>query len=82
MKQQTAIDYFISKLKEKYNVTPKDTTGGFFNIINEFTEILEETKRIEKDNMCHAWRAEKWIYHKNSVNNKSFEEYYNEKYKK
>ena len=54
MKQQTAIDYFISKLKGKYNVTPKDTTGGFFNIINEFKEIVEIAKEMEKEQISAA----------------------------
>ena len=30
MAQETVVEYFISQMKEKYNVTPKDTTRGFF----------------------------------------------------
>lgn len=56
MKQQTVVEYFISQMKEKYNVTPKDTTRGFFNIIGEFTEIVEQAKKMEKEQIEKAFQ--------------------------
>lgn len=50
-----AIDYFISKLKEKYNVLPKDNLNGFFNIIEDFNQIVNATKEIELEKIKQSY---------------------------
>ena len=85
MAQETVVEYFISQMKEKYNVTPKDTTGGFFNIIGEFTEIVEQAKKMEKKQILDSYNhgfleGEQWGVLPYEYDYKRAEEYYFETY--
>ena len=53
-KQQTAIDYFLSKLIEECIITPKDKSIGLLSAIMSFKNIVDKAKQMEKEQIVKA----------------------------
>ena len=77
-KQQTAIDYFLSKLIEECIITPKDKSIGLLSAIMSFRNIVDKAKQMEKKQIIEARRH--GIQSKDYGFEHQHEQYYKETY--